>query len=134
MGKTFVALAVAASAALAEHEAPVVVMVPTGVAEKWVKEWAVFTERCLAPGTPTLRVTETPGRTGPTSFRSLDDPPVGRGHWTSVPHEACPARLGNPWLRRRLFVQACLPQQTGGPQVGTPAIMPHLFARFLLQK
>lgn len=110
MGKTFVALAVAASAALAEHEAPVVVMVPTGVAEKWVKEWAVFTDRCLAHGAPQLRVTETPVRNGTDFLRLLDDPPHRRRHLIVVTHGALSARLGDPWVQLA-FVRHALRHQ-----------------------
>ena len=115
MGKTFVALAVAASAALAEHEAPVVVMVPTGVAEKWVKEWAVFTERCLARGTPALRVTENPVRNGTDFLRLLDDPPDRRRHLIVVTHGALSARLGDPWVQLALVRQALLHQRGTEP-------------------
>src|SRR5438132_129523 len=51
MGKTYVALAVAVSVLEAtKRRRPVVVMVPSSVAEKWCTEWAVFKERCLAAG------------------------------------------------------------------------------------
>src|SRR4030067_401916 len=50
MGKTFVAMAVAAATIL-EHrdKGPVVVMVPPSLREKWPKDWAVFCEKCLTP-------------------------------------------------------------------------------------
>src|SRR6266404_9192371 len=48
MGKTFVALAVAASVALTRpDDGPVVVMVPPSLVEKWPRDWAVFWEHCL---------------------------------------------------------------------------------------
>ena len=48
MGKTFVALAVAVSVALADRKRrPVVVMVPSSLRDKWPKDMAVFKERCL---------------------------------------------------------------------------------------
>lgn len=50
MGKTYVALAVAVSVLEAtRRRRPVVIMVPSAVAEKWPTEWAVFSERCLLP-------------------------------------------------------------------------------------
>ena len=48
MGKTFVALAVAASVAL-HRKHPVVVMVPPALKEKWPRDLTVFTEKCLEP-------------------------------------------------------------------------------------
>ena len=48
MGKTFVALAVAASVALTRpDDGPVVVMVPPSLKHKWPKDWDVFREHCL---------------------------------------------------------------------------------------
>src|SRR2546422_7265414 len=46
MGKTYIALAVAASAVRATNK-QVVVMVPPSVKEKWPQEWQVFKARCL---------------------------------------------------------------------------------------
>jgi len=49
MGKTFVALAVAACTLLArEHSGPVVIMVPSNLRDKWPKDWEVFQEKCLS--------------------------------------------------------------------------------------
>ena len=48
MGKTFVAMAVAASTIMAYGDkGPVVVMVPPSLKEKWPKDWAVFCDKCL---------------------------------------------------------------------------------------
>ena len=48
MGKTFVALAVAASVALRDRRhLPVVVMVPPSLKEKWPKDFQLFRERCI---------------------------------------------------------------------------------------
>ena len=47
MGKTFVALAVAASVALSDRKRPVVVMVPPSLKEKWPRDFGVFAEQCL---------------------------------------------------------------------------------------
>ena len=48
MGKTFVALAVAASVGLKDNR-PVVIMVPPAVLEKWQRVFSVFVENCLPP-------------------------------------------------------------------------------------
>jgi ERCC4-related helicase len=51
MGKTFVALAVAASVALSDSQRrPVVVMVPPSLKEKWPQDFEVFSDRCLLSG------------------------------------------------------------------------------------
>jgi superfamily II DNA or RNA helicase len=48
MGKTFVALAVAASILMDRFgKGTVVVMVPSSLRDKWPKDWAVFCEKCL---------------------------------------------------------------------------------------
>lgn len=106
MGKTFVALAVAASVALADRGAPVVVMVPPGVAEKWVKEFAVFQRRCLAAGTPMLRVTETPIRNGTDFLALLDDPPDRRKDLIVLTHGALSRRISDPWVELSVVRQA----------------------------
>jgi len=50
MGKTFVALAVAASVALSDpRRRPVVVMVPPALKEKWPLDFSVFLRECLPP-------------------------------------------------------------------------------------
>lgn len=49
MGKTFVAMAVAAATIMKHRtKGPVVVMVPPSLKEKWPKDWAVFCEKCLS--------------------------------------------------------------------------------------
>jgi hypothetical protein len=49
MGKTFVALAVAAAVALPDPDLrPVVVMVPPSLREKWPNDFDVFREKCLS--------------------------------------------------------------------------------------
>ncbi len=48
MGKTFVALAVAASVVLSDkRKRPVVVMVPPSLKEKWPRDFELFREKCL---------------------------------------------------------------------------------------
>ena len=49
MGKTFVAMAVAASILIERpNDGPVVVMVPPSLRDKWPKDWKVFREKCLS--------------------------------------------------------------------------------------
>jgi hypothetical protein len=48
MGKTFVAMAVAASVAAERPTAgPVIVMVPSSLKDKWPRDWDVFSDTCL---------------------------------------------------------------------------------------
>ena len=50
MGKTFVALAVAASITLGDSERrPVAVMVPSSLSKKWPRDFNYFKQRCVAP-------------------------------------------------------------------------------------
>jgi SNF2-related domain len=50
MGKTFVALAVAASVALSDKQRrPIVVMVPPSLRLKWPRDFDVFNRECLPP-------------------------------------------------------------------------------------
>src|SRR3954447_15905693 len=87
MGKTYVALAVAVSVIEAtRRKHPVVVMVPSAVAEKWPTEWAVFSERCLAPGHG-LRASA-PLRRGSEFLKLLDDPASTRSHIIFLTHGA----------------------------------------------
>src|SRR5262245_17867340 len=48
MGKTYVALAVAASVLRSTRSRPVVVMMPPGLADKWQAEWQQFRAHCCA--------------------------------------------------------------------------------------
>jgi hypothetical protein len=66
MGKTYVALSVAASIVLDQPDRdPVVIMVPPSLRDKWPKEWNVFAELCLstaAAGSYSRRFTTKPPR------------------------------------------------------------------------
>jgi hypothetical protein len=105
MGKTYVALAVAVSVIEAtRRKHPVVVMVPSSVAEKWPTEWAVFADRCLAPGHG-LRASE-PVRTGSDFLKLLDDPADRRRHLVFVTHGALSGNLKDPFIRLALLRQA----------------------------
>jgi hypothetical protein len=54
MGKTFVAMAVAASIILERPEdGPVVVMVSQSRRRKWLRDWAVFKQECLSASAQT---------------------------------------------------------------------------------
>ncbi len=107
MGKTYVALAVAASVLEATNrQRPVVVLVPSAIAEKWPTEWAVFADRCLRPGHG-LRASE-PVRRGSDLLKLLDDPAATRCHVIFLTHGALTSSLTDPFVRLALLRQATL--------------------------
>jgi hypothetical protein len=105
MGKTFVALAVATSVALADHEGrPVVVMVPPSLREKWPGDFRLFCERCLTP--------EAAARLWPADdhrpatleraedfLKHLDDPPDRRRRILFITHGAMSRGLSDGWVK-----------------------------------
>jgi superfamily II DNA or RNA helicase len=75
MGKTFVAMAVAASILIDRFgEGPVVVMVPSSLREKWPKDWKVFCEKCLR-GQPRHRIHCVEADSGVSFLRHLNKKP-----------------------------------------------------------
>ncbi|MGV0795509.1 DEAD/DEAH box helicase [Mycolicibacterium elephantis] len=102
MGKTYVALAVAVSVLHAtRRRKPVVVMVPSAVADKWPTEWAVFAERCLPPGHG-LRASM-PIRRGGQFLKLLDNPASSRSHLIFLTHGALTSNLHDPFIRLALL-------------------------------
>ena len=112
MGKTFVALAVAASVALADSEGrPVVVMVPPSLREKWPSDFRLFCERCLTP--------EAASRLWPADdhrpatleraedfLKHLDDPPERRRRILFITHGAMSRGLSDGWVKLALIQRA----------------------------
>lgn len=98
MGKTFVALAVAASVVEATRRRnPVVVMVPAGVRDKWPRDWRFFHERCLGQGRD-IRATESTVDRGLDFLKLLDDPGSQRKHIIFLSHHAFSRSLGDPFV------------------------------------
>ncbi|MBW0292472.1 MULTISPECIES: DEAD/DEAH box helicase [Rhodococcus] len=127
MGKTFVALAVAASVVRATgHRHPVVVMVPPSVAEKWPREWNVFAEKCL-PDASDIRVSGAI-RHGIEFLKLLDDPPERRRHIIFLTHGALTRTTNDPFVRLALLRRAG--RRRAELQRRRPAIARH--ASFLL--
>lgn len=108
MGKTFVALAVAASVHLNDRQhRPVVIMVPPGLRPKWERDLDTFRGACLAP--------EVQG-----SFRGaavsdavsflklLDDPAERRNSIIIVEHGTMQSgkRLADPWIKLAVIQRA----------------------------
>jgi hypothetical protein len=97
MGKTFVALAVAASVVKANPRRQVVIMVPRAVAEKWPNDWTVFREHCLG-GDQSLRATDRTVRRGSDFLKMLDDPPSEMKHIVFITHTALHRKLNDPFV------------------------------------
>ena len=112
MGKTFVALAVAASVAWAERgRRPVVVMVPSALSDKWPADLEVFRERCLRRDDDKDKASLTYGvaRRGVEFFRLLDDPRSTRKHIIFLTHGALSRSLQDPWTRLAILKWALTP-------------------------
>ncbi|MGH7265412.1 MAG: SNF2-related protein, partial [Candidatus Rokuibacteriota bacterium] len=106
MGKTFVALAVAASVALARpDDGPVVVMVPPSLRQKWPKDWAVFREHCLR-GAPRESLRAASARSGVDLLRLLDDPSDRRNAIVFLTHGALNRALTDEWVKLALIRRA----------------------------
>ncbi|SIS21993.1 helicase-related protein [Williamsia sterculiae] len=105
MGKTFVALAVAASVVRStDHERPVVVMVPPSVVDKWPREWNVFARNCLDDSSD-IRVSGAIRR-GTEFLKLLDDPPGRRKHIIFLTHGALNRTVTDPFVRLSLLHRA----------------------------
>jgi superfamily II DNA or RNA helicase len=114
MGKTFVALAVAAAVALARpDEGPVVVMVPPSLRQKWPKDWAVFREHCLR-GEPRDRLRAASAASGVDFLRLLDDPPERRNALVFLTHGALNRALTDEWVKLALIRRALYRRKTVG--------------------
>lgn len=99
LGKTYVALAVAASVATDPNTAgPVVVMIPPSVGHKWPREWETFREKCLR-GAPELRATDETVRSGSEFLKLLDDPQDRANHIVFLTHGALTGSLNDPLVR-----------------------------------
>jgi len=106
LGKTFVALAVAASVAVStKKRRPVIVMVPPALTQKWPQEWQTFAQYCLPPDTG-LRATKHT-ITRPAEFlRLFDDDAAHRFHIAFVAHGALTRQLSDPFTRLALIQAA----------------------------
>jgi hypothetical protein len=112
MGKTFVALATAASVALARPEdGPVVVMVPPSLKQKWPKDWEVFRHHCLR-GAAASRLAAGSADRGVSFLRLLDDPPDRRKAIIFLTHGALNRSLTDEWVKLALLRRALLRRST----------------------
>lgn len=106
MGKTYVALAVAASCILSTRKpGRVVIFVPAAVAEKWVREWSKFSESLLEPNTG-IRCVNQPIRSGEEFLKKLDDNNENHEHILVVTHTALTASLKDTFIQLALLYYA----------------------------
>lgn len=106
LGKTFVALAVAASVATSTRmKRPVVVMVPPALTSKWPQEWRTFAQYCLPADTELRATSETINR--PAAFLKLfDDDAAHRSHIVFLAHGALTRQLQDPFTRLAIIQAA----------------------------
>jgi superfamily II DNA or RNA helicase len=99
MGKTFVAMAVAASAAWADKkQRPVVVMVPPSLKEKWPRDFNVFNRYCV-PQDKGYAIRSASADDGVSFLKLLDDPRHRRNQIIFLTHGALSRGLTDPWTK-----------------------------------
>lgn len=119
MGKTFVALAVACSVAIRSPRAPVVVMVPANLVDKWKQDLSTFCELYLENRHPvstdgaTSRALRDPAalrfgvaRDSIAFMKLLDDRPRERCHLIFLAQGAMARRQTDKWTRLALIAEA----------------------------
>lgn len=106
MGKTFVALAVAASILIDREDAgPVVVMTPPSLRYKWPKDWNVFRSHCLSPELQN-RFRADSADSGVDFLRLLDNPPERRTHVIFLTHGALNRSIGDGFAKLAVVKRA----------------------------
>lgn len=106
MGKTFVALAVAASVALSDRERrPVVVMVPPSLKGKWPRDFRLFAEKCLAAEVA-ARVRAASADSAVEFLKLLDDPEERKASIIFLTHGAMHRGLNDAWIKLAMIERA----------------------------
>lgn len=106
MGKTFVALAVAMSVAVANRrKRPVVVMVPPSLQDKWPRDFSLFLSRCL-PASQGKSIRYGKAICAEEFLKYLDDPLERRCSIIFVTHGAMSRGLSDEWVKLALIRQA----------------------------
>ena len=143
MGKTFVALSVAVSAAIGDKgKRPVVIMVPPSLREKWPHDWRVFRDLCLNRAEDkSIRVES--ASSGLDFFKLLDDPPQKRARIIFLTHGAFQIGLTDPWVKLAIIRSALRGIHLGARRQALPRFVadlirskskvndPDLYARLL---
>jgi len=106
MGKTFVALGVAMTAALADRgKRPVVIMVPASLHEKWPRDFKVFVDRAIKCAVDkTLRAA--PVASALDFFRLIDSDSSNRPQIIFLKHGAFHVQNIDQWVRLALIKRA----------------------------
>lgn len=106
MGKTFVALGVAAIAALADRgRRPVVIMVPPSLHEKWPHDFSIFRDRVLQIDND-RKLNIKSADNALEFFKLLDDETKIRPHIIFLKHGAFQARSVDHWVKFALIKRA----------------------------
>jgi hypothetical protein len=107
MGKTYIALAAAASVILATggRQGPVVVMVPSRLLGKWQREWDQFKRHCAVPGTLDW-IKDTYAHTPTEFFKLLDDDSRHRKHLVFITTGCFSQGFSDPWIKLAMIRMA----------------------------
>jgi superfamily II DNA or RNA helicase len=106
MGKTFVALAAAASVALERpDDGPVVVMCPPSLKHKWPKDWEVFRQLCLK-GDKAKSLRAATAESGAAFLGLVDDPAERRNHIIFLTHGALHRALKDGFIKLAVIKRA----------------------------
>ena len=106
MGKTFVALAVAAAYVVRNASRPVVIMVPGSVVGKWQLDGDTFCSKCLRSPQERAKFRVRTAETGVDFLKLLDDPASKRATVIVLAHGALNRRLGDSWSKLALLQAA----------------------------
>jgi hypothetical protein len=100
LGKTYVALATAASVILATKgkQGPVVIMVPSRLRRKWQREWQQFKRHCVA-GPALDWIKDTYAHTPTEFFKLLDDDEEHRKHLVFITTGCFSGAMRDPWIK-----------------------------------
>jgi ADP-ribosylglycohydrolase len=100
MGKTYVALAVAASVIVATkgNQGPVVIMVPSRLRRKWQREWEQFKRHCVL-GSSLDWIKDTYAYSPTEFFKLLDDDDQHRKQLVFITTGCFSGGLGDPWIK-----------------------------------
>jgi superfamily II DNA or RNA helicase len=104
MGKTFVALAVASSIAIAEDR-PIVIMIPANLKSKWPRDYKRFLEFCV-PEDMQKRLKFGVAENGVQFLKYLDDPPERRKSIVFMTHGSLTRTLSDGWVKLAIIQRA----------------------------
>jgi len=106
MGKTFVALAVAATQIFADPRRPVVVMAPRNVVAKWERDANTFRDACLHSPSERNQFLIKVADTGIDFLKLLDDPEPHRATLIVLAHGALHRRMADGWSKLAILQAA----------------------------